>query len=324
MGLLTGVTGYIGRQVLERLLAEGMGVRALVRRADASVPAEVELAVLDLAHADESLDAAMAAVDVVVHCAAHLGPGNREHHRIANVEITRRLLDAAARARVRRFVHVSTVAVYGWKRPGSLIGPDDPYEPCPDLRDDYAWSKIAADRWVRLYRDRGLLDAVSVRPGIVYGGGRDFVARVWRRLRGPLCAIGGGGNDVLPLVHLRDTAEAIWRAASCLRGTRSPVNVVGPDAPTQSEYLRLRARQLGEEIRPIWIPFQLLRPWTRWLAARSQESVPQSGSLFYSLTWSAQAVRFDLEATRRDLGWAPDITPAETLNELRNSAVTNS
>lgn len=316
--LLTGGTGYVGRHILQRFVAGGARVRMLVRSRNAHSLAAAEVVTGDLADPEMTLDDAASDVDLIIHCAAHLGPGTREHYRLVNIEATRRLLKAAARTRVARFLYVSSVAVYGWKGPGNVIGPQEGYDLWPELRDDYAWSKIAADRWVSMYRDHGILETVNIRPGIVYGGGRDFVARVWRRLRGRICVIGGRPSDVLPLVHVQDTAEAIWRAA-CLAQGASPrtVNIVGPNAPTQAEFLELRTRHLGERYRPVWIPLRWLKPWTRVLVARTRGKIADYGSLIYSLAWSSQAVHYDLDATRRDLGWAPGLGPAETLDEIR-------
>src|SRR4029450_8288876 len=54
-------------------------------------------------------------------------------------------------AHVRRVVHLSTVAVYGRKGDEQVVRPADGYDPFPELRGDYAWSKIGAERWVDLY-----------------------------------------------------------------------------------------------------------------------------------------------------------------------------
>src|SRR5262249_61589393 len=108
-------------------------------------------------------------------CAAHLGGGGRALHAQINAAGTRALLAAAQRAGVGRLVHLSTVAVYGRKDDGQVVRPADGYDPFPELRADYAWSKIQAERWVHLYRAHGGLDTVVLRPGIVYGGARGFV-----------------------------------------------------------------------------------------------------------------------------------------------------
>ncbi len=250
--LVTGATGDVGRHVTERLLADGMVVRTLCRAAPDGLPGSVEVAHGDLT-APETLDPAMTGVDAVVHCAAHLGGGGREVHRRVNVAGTMALLAAAQRARVGRVVHVSTLAVYGRKGDGQLVRPADGYDPFPELRDDYAWSKIAAERWVRLYRDRGGLDAVVLRPGIVYGGRRDFVARVARRGVGPLLVVLGSPEMLLPLVHVHDVAEAVLRALRTSCAPPEPLDLVGPDMPTQAEYLRRRNAARAERIVPVYV-----------------------------------------------------------------------
>ena len=229
--LVTGATGDVGRHVTDRLLADRMAVRALCRSVPDGLPGAVEVVHGDLT-APETLDLAVAGMDAVVHCAAHLGGGGRDLHRRVNVGGTTALLAAAQRARVGRVVHLSTLAVYGRKCDGQFVRPADGYDPFPELRDDYAWSKIAAERWVRLYRDHGGLDTVVLRPGIVYGGRRDFVARVARRGVGPLLVVLGSPGMLLPLVHVHDVAEAVLRA---LRTSSAPSRAARPGRPRHAD-----------------------------------------------------------------------------------------
>jgi nucleoside-diphosphate-sugar epimerase len=300
--LVTGATGDVGRHVTERLLAAGMAVRALCRSVPDGLPGGVEGVHGDLT-APETLDPAVAGVDAVVHCAAHLGGGGRDLHRRVNVGGTAALLAAAQRAQVGRVVHVSTLAVYGRKCDGQFVRPADGYDPFPDLRDDYAWSKIAAERWVRLYRDHGGLDTVVLRPGIVYGGRRDFVARIARRGVGPLLVVLGSPEMLLPLVHVHDVAEAVLRALRSSSAPAEPLDLVGPDMPTQAEYLRRRnAARAAERIVPVYVRAAGL---LRRIAA--VERVRRVRALAYRLAWATQSVRYDVGPLARALGWCPGI-----------------
>src|SRR5688572_344553 len=233
---VTGATGYVGTTLVARLVAAGANVRALVRDPRAPLPAGVERAVADLTHPC-SLDGALRNVDVLVHAAVEQRSPSRARHRVVNVDGTRALLDAAAAAGVRRVVHLSTIAVYPRRQGGVPVSPDDALDPFPELRDDYAWSKIGAEGWVALQRRAGAFDAVTLRLGIVYGCGRDFVARVWRRLAGPVAVIAGSRRMLLPLVHVDDVAEAVWRVAEARRVASPVLHVVGPETPTQATYL---------------------------------------------------------------------------------------
>src|SRR5262249_54769141 len=163
---------------------------------------------------------------------------------------THALLAAAERAGVGRLVHLSTVAVYGRKDDEQVVRAADGYDPFPELRDDYAWSKIEAERWVHLYRHRGL-DAVVLRPAIGHGGrgaagvlrpgcvsgGRGALfARAARGAAGSLLVILGSPGMLLPLVHVRDVAEAVVRALRIRSAPAEPLDLVGPSMPTQAEY----------------------------------------------------------------------------------------
>jgi nucleoside-diphosphate-sugar epimerase len=116
--LVTGAGGFIGRALCahlgERSIAHVAAVRALAT--NEPPPNSQVIALGDFAAAE--WDAALSGVDSIVHLAgrAHVAPGhdsNPTAHIVANVHVTRRLLDAAAKAGVRRVVFASTVKVYG-------------------------------------------------------------------------------------------------------------------------------------------------------------------------------------------------------------------
>jgi uncharacterized protein YbjT (DUF2867 family) len=93
--LVTGGTGTLGRLVTERLRADGHEVRVLSRHAQPYA--------VDLRKGGPGLDAAVAGVDTVVHCASSPGGGD--------VEAARQLIDAARKAGVRHLVYISIVGV---------------------------------------------------------------------------------------------------------------------------------------------------------------------------------------------------------------------
>jgi nucleoside-diphosphate-sugar epimerase len=313
--LVTGASGYLGRHVAARLTADGVQVRGLVRRAEAPLPSGVRPILADLEGDPRTLEAALAGTEVVVHCAAHLGDGPRDRFRRVNVAGTHALLDAAARANVRRFVHLSSIAVYGWARPGTAVGPEHGYDPAPELRDDYAWSKIEGDRWVEVYRARGLLDAVTLRPGIIYGRGRDFVARMFRGVGGRLRVIFGSPRMRVPLVHVGDVVDAVVQAVTRAGRVARPVNVVGPDCPTQAEYLRLRRERRGDRALPVYLSAAAARALGSRAAHRSRFGIPPGRSLAYCLAWAAQEATYDLRGAATELGWAPRVPVGDGLAE---------
>ena len=165
--LITGASGFIGCRLSERLhYGSDWGVRALVRspaRAVRLARMPIEFSVGDLSSPSD-LAKALEGVDAVVH--AGIGTSWRRSDRIAvNVTGTKNLVDAAIRAQVKRFVHISTLSVYGDQVTG-VITEDTPLSPKKGW--DYAESKYAAEQIVLEAAARGL-PAVVLRVAVVYG-----------------------------------------------------------------------------------------------------------------------------------------------------------
>lgn len=207
--LVTGATGFIGGRVAELLaLRDGWNVRALVRQpgsASRLARLPVEMVLGNLGHSDE-LNRALTGCDAVVHCAIGTNYGNRKEIFETTVEGTRHLANAAKAAGVRRFVHISTVALHGKDVTGT-IDESTPVRPVPG--DDYSESKAAAEQVIERAARAGL-PAVTLRLANVYGPfGHTLTTRpIQHLLRGTLSIVGG---DVKPcnMVYVDNVAEAI-------------------------------------------------------------------------------------------------------------------
>jgi dihydroflavonol-4-reductase len=170
--LVTGGSGFVGGLLLARLVADGRQVRALVRRPidrERLPDPRVELALGDLGD-EESLARAADGCEVVYHvaglnqlCLADPAPLYR-----VNVEGTRRMLEAARRAGVRRVVHTSSAATLGGDGSREL---DETAGPPPEheLTSHYARSKLRAEQ---VALDFDGVEVVSVNPSSVQGPGR--------------------------------------------------------------------------------------------------------------------------------------------------------
>lgn len=189
---LTGATGFIGSRVAEILrLREGLEVRALVHNpgnASRLARLDVEMVQGDLGSKTD-LIALMEGCDAVIHCA--IGTAWAEPKKIfeVTVEGTRRLARAALKAGVKRFIHVSTMSVYGddLKLKG-LLTEKQPVRPAKGSV--YGESKAKAERAVLYYVKKGL-PAVIFRPARVFGPFSNiFITR-------PLMAMKEGGFEWL-------------------------------------------------------------------------------------------------------------------------------
>jgi nucleoside-diphosphate-sugar epimerase len=250
--LVTGVTGKVGSHFVPRLLQRENNVRVLVRRAEQAEPFQrlgAEAVVGDLSQPD-SLTAAVAGVQTVVHLAAFFRGADQQRIRTTNEDGTLALAHAALSAGVERFVFTSTSNVYalGLDRPGRE---DDPVHPTAT----YPVSKLAAEQaLLELHHTRGLGVRI-LRLGFVYGEGDPH-------LQDSLPMLSQGNwrwhpAKRLHMVHHADVAQALFRAIATA-GIDGRIYNVGDDAPISIAELR-RLHDLPEEANDEDTPFK--NPW---------------------------------------------------------------
>jgi dihydroflavonol-4-reductase len=170
---VTGGTGFLGRAIVERLLADGRPVRALARSSEAAAALEslgatpVRGDVLDRA----SVAAAMRGCEVAYHAAGANAFCLRDASPLfrVNVEGSRNVVGAAAAAGLRRLVYTSSAATIGEER-GTLATEESPHRGW--FLSAYERSKFEAEREVLAHARSGGLDVVCVNPASVQGPGR--------------------------------------------------------------------------------------------------------------------------------------------------------
>ncbi|MCJ2072790.1 NAD(P)H-binding protein [Methylobacterium sp. J-030] len=251
---LTGATGFIGRHLLADLTARGYRVRVLLRRPTALPEGAASAVVGDLTR-PINMAAALAGVDAVVHSAglAHAMSGAPEDdYRTLNTEATRRLAEAAARAKVRRFVFLSSIrAQVGPSAPGA-VGEGDPAAPT----DAYGRSKLEAERALA---ETGL-DWVALRPVLVYGAGvKGNMAALLRLARSayPL-PLGGlaARRSLISLESLSAAADTVLRAPDPLRRA---LIAADPDPLSLPEMIAALRAGLGRGPGLVPVPAGLLK-----------------------------------------------------------------
>jgi nucleoside-diphosphate-sugar epimerase len=312
--LVTGATGMLGSYIVERLLADGWSVRALVRpgsRVSASSAwldeqgaERVEGALEDA----RSLVEAAAGCDAVFHAAAVIGSGGSwaEFQR-GNVEGTAHVVAAAAAAGA-RLVHVSSTSVYGRERYRSE--PTDECVPLPELplHDVYGRSKQEAEAVVLRAHRAGRVWATAVRPPVMYGRrDRQFAPRIAGVLAKGFFPRIAGGRTTLTLVHAASVADgAVLAAGRDVAGGRA--YLLANDFPvTVTDLVRCAAEGLGRRIIAPSVPAFVGRGGFAALAwalrARGRGDLARHAA--GTLDMLTRDNPFSSERARAELGWAP-------------------
>jgi len=303
---LTGGEAFVGAHVARALGEVGVEARCWVepgaaRRGLAGLEVErVEGSIFDR----EALAAAMAGTDLVFHCAEDYrswAPDLSEIRRF-NVEGTRTVLAAAARAGVERVVHMSSVGALG-RLPGAgvadeetPVGPGDPVGP-------YQRSKYRAERVVEEHV-RGGLDVVIVNPPASVGE-LDFQPTpvgklVLDFLRGDLPGYMDAGRN---FVDVRDVARGHLLAAE--QGVAGERYVLGGENLSVAAFLELLSRVTGRPAPtrefPQWAALAYAAASEGWARITGGEpALPLDG-----VRASRQKLFVRWDRAARDLGYEP-------------------
>jgi nucleoside-diphosphate-sugar epimerase len=315
---VTGGTGFLGSLAVAELLARGHHVRCAIRSATKGAelagrfPEEprsrLQLSTGALDRRDYCREL-LQDCDAVVHIAAPL-TGSVPALFANGVIPTRVLVQAAADRGIRRFVLISSLAVYGTQDlpRGGLLDERCPIDRHPHLRDAYTYSKVVQEQvcW-EAHNDRGL-PLVVVRPGVLYGPGRPLLTpRVGLTFGGVLIQM--GGRQRVPYCFVGNCAAAVAMAVDAPAIDGMSFNIVDDDLPRGNDVLGLHRAHISR----IWcikVPGWAIGSLARaceWCSIRSSGMFPPVLTPYKaSALW--KRLRFSNELAKARLGWRPMVT----------------
>jgi nucleoside-diphosphate-sugar epimerase len=266
----------------------------------------VELAAADVTDPDSVAEAA-AGCDVVVHC-AYGSRGDAATRRRVNVEGTRNVLEAALRAGSRRFVHLSTLMVYGLT-PERVLR-----ETAPRRRsgDTYGDEKLEAERLAfAFHREQGL--AVSIlQPTAVYGPfATGWTVRVLEQLKSGIVPLIDGGSGICNVVYIDDVVDAVLLAAEREEAVGEAFLISG-QAITYREFYGRFAEMLGGQRTASLSGEVALKCSRANSAGRTDAKLATSGSPVHIpepvwVRFQSLRTTVSTEKARRRLGYQPRI-----------------
>ena len=234
--LVTGATGFIGGRVCERLVQAGARkIRALVHsphRAARIARLPVQLCPGNLLD-PESLAPATKDASFIFHCGLAQARGIYKG--------TENLLRLAETAGIRKFVHVSTAAVYGLTPPP---GSEKETAPLKKTGDNYCDNKARAERIVLNYARRGV-PAVILRPSIVYGPYSAWNLRPLPELREGRAVLIDGGSGICNTTYVDNLVDAMFLALENDRANGEAFFITDGERVTWRDFIAAHARMLG-------------------------------------------------------------------------------
>jgi predicted dehydrogenase/nucleoside-diphosphate-sugar epimerase len=265
--LVTGGTGFLGKEIVRALLARGRPVRVVARREPSPWEriAGVEYVVADVASGAPAH--LFKGVDRVVHAAAETAGGWEEHRR-NSLNATEQMIRGAAAAGITQVIHVSSLAVLA-KGSREPLGDDHPLESDSKGSGPYVWGKLESERLaVQLGRELGISVKV-VRPGALVDY-RDFdpPGRLGKRLGNIFVAVGSPGER-LGVVDVGFSGRFLAWMVDHWDQVPSPLNLLDPISPTKRALLD-QLRKGNPDLSVIWLPTAILVPLS-WLASLAQK-----------------------------------------------------
>lgn len=316
--LVTGATGFIGRRVMAKLLAEGLRVRALVQP-ETAIPEEweekVEIIRGSIADAEAVADA-VRGTGTLLHLAALVSDwGDENRFRECTVEGSRYIFDEAVKNRARVLL-VSSVVVYGDAIRNGVCPEETPFG---KTFGPYSRTKQAQEKLAWEYQEKkGLLLSV-VRPANVYGPASGTwlhdVAPVLKR--GLPCLISGGRQNA-GLAYVDNVADLILLAASSDAALGRAYNACDAlDISWKTYFSDLASILQAPEPRSLpWLMAKvsagLFESLWKFLGLRHRPPITHE-----ALNLVGSDNRFPMDRAQKELGYVPRIRYAEGIRRIR-------
>ncbi len=311
---VTGGSGFMGRHLIRRLLAEGRRVTVLDL---APLPPDLAEAGVRLVKGSmlepEVVAEAAAGAQAVVHLAAKVSDyGAYGDFVQLNVEGTRTVLEGARAAGARRFVHMSSVAVFDYRR-----GYEDAGEDTPAGGHEFAYgqTKLEAEEVVRAAKSD--LEPVVVRPGLVPYGPEDrlTVASLFDAVERRIPLLVGGGRSLISTSYVDNLVDGLLLCLDRPEATGQTFHLCDDVKISWQRWVEAIAHAL--DVQPN------LRSTPRWVAYPAAALLEGVWRLFgrkkpppltrYRIRTATSDLHFSSDLAKRLLGYTPRVGLEEGL-----------
>lgn len=316
--LVTGAGGFVGGNLVDRLLREPVAIRAMVR--NPAQVAELEAKGVDVVLGDltdrETLRKAVNGVQGIYHIAALFRQAGFEEDVFdqVNAEGTRSLFNAAVEAGVQRVIHCSTVGVLGDIQ-NPPANEQTPYNP----GDMYQRSKMKGEQIALDILRTERIGGVVIRPAMIYGPGDQRTLKLFHMVAKGRFFYVGKGDKTVHWIDVRDLADAFVLAMNQTERNAEVYIIAGKEAVPLKVMADAIAKELG--VRRPWIHLPV-KPM-QWLGSACETVCRPLGiepPIFRRrVDFYTKSRSFDASKGREHLGFKPAQDLAGELRDIITS-----
>ncbi len=247
---ITGGTGFIGSRLALRCLEKGDSVRVLGMENNPGeaenkkiIESEGAEVVLESVTNRERIFELVQGFDLVYHLAAAQHEANipdQMFHDI-NVTGTRNILEASVNANVKRFIHGSTIGVYGSALEGHIDG-KSPLKP----NNSYEITKLEAEKLVQSFHEK--LPVAIIRISEIYGPGDRRLLKLFKTIKKKFFFMIGNGKNIHQLLYIDDLIDGLFLAATLENALGRTLVLAGKETITTNDMVGEISKQLDTSI----------------------------------------------------------------------------
>ena len=299
--LVTGANGFVGRALCEHLSRQGLKAYGLLRKTQEGLNVKNQFIVKDfINHSDWG--SILKGIDGVVHTAglAHAkGRPDKDYYDI-NTEITKKLALECVKHKVKRFVYISSISVYGISSSREIITHSTPHNPSTP----YGHSKLLSEIFLQKLYEKDALDTVIIRPPLIYGenapGNIDLLLKA---IKYNLPLPFSGVQNLRSMIYISNLCDCLIR---CVIDQEAPGNTfLVSDFKDVSTVTAIKSLAKGLKKHPKLFPFPLIiLDYALKILGKEEMLQKITGSL-----------QLDISHIQQVLGWTPPFSVKEGLEE---------
>ena len=318
--IITGATGFIGRNLSESLHEEGMEVIATGRSLDIGKKLQeqgIEFNPADIRNQSQ-LSKAFSPADCVIHCAAKAGDwGTYREFYETNVIGTRNVVNACKGNDIRKIVYISTPSIYYTGRDRYNILES---EPLPQKQFNYGKTKLMAESELLALEKEGF-KTIILRPRAVYGKyDQNIVPRFLHLAEKKNLPLINGGKALVDITYVGNVVSAVKDCFTAPDDAWNEVYNISNGSPiTMKEWISQLLEIFDRPFKPKDVP----EPVAKTIATINElVSYLPFGNKKPELTrftagYVAKSMTLSIEKAKQKLNYVPEISNKEGFEDVR-------